>query len=126
MRGSRNKLSHARNGDRGALGELLDRHEARLRALARLYRGQGLRADLHTSDLLQATYVDVLGSVEQFEGSTDEAFGKWLRRILENNVRDGLKYHGAEKRARQRDDYRTALEDLYWSVLSSKEFLFNH
>ena len=24
------------------------------------------------------------------------------------------------------DDYKIALEDLYWSVLSSKEFLFNH
>ena len=24
------------------------------------------------------------------------------------------------------DDRRTALEDLYWGVLSTKEFLFNH
>ena len=60
--------------------------------------GPGLRAKVRTSDVLQSTYLDVVKSVERFEGDDEEAFVAWIARIMENNIRDKGKYFQARKR----------------------------
>lgn len=91
-------LFNARRGDRSALDRLLAKHQDRFRIMAQAEIGDGLRAKLHTSDLLQSAYMDVVRSVQDFEGETEEQFVRWFGRILNNNVRDRARYFAAEKR----------------------------
>ncbi|MEE2711280.1 MAG: sigma-70 family RNA polymerase sigma factor [Planctomycetota bacterium] len=91
-------LALARGGDRRALDRLLETVHGRLRRLAEGRLGPGLRAKLRTSDVLQSTYLDVVKSVERFEGEDEEAFVGWVARIMENNIRDKGKYFQARKR----------------------------
>ena len=105
-------LQRARGGDRDAIGELLLSAKPQLEQVARSLLGDELRARVRTSDLLQSTYVEVLSSVRQFKGRTDEAFARWVARILENNVRDAVKFHGAQRRSKQKESSSTAVEFL--------------
>jgi len=91
-------LALARGGDRRALDRLLETVHGRLRRLAEGRLGPGLRAKMRTSDVLQSTYLDVVKSVERFEGEDEEAFVGWVARIMENNIRDKGKYFQARKR----------------------------
>lgn len=91
-------LARARDGDRRALDRLLETVEGRLRRLAEGRIGPGLRAKVRTSDVLQSTYLDVVKSMERFEGDDEEAFVGWVARIMENNIRDKGKYFQARKR----------------------------
>jgi len=103
-------LERARGGDRVALQELIGRNRARLERTVEARLGSGLRAKVRSSDILQSTYVDVLQSLERFQGTTDEDFANWLVRVLENNIKDESKYYRAEKRDRGREAGEDARE----------------
>lgn len=92
------ELVKARKGDRQALDRVLGQVQERLRRLAQGRMGPGLRAKVRTSDVLQSTYLDVVRSVDRFEGDDEEAFVAWVARIMENNIRDKGKYFQARKR----------------------------
>ncbi|MAG56728.1 MAG: hypothetical protein CMJ83_10595 [Planctomycetes bacterium] len=100
MRGDQVKddLAKARGGDRNALDRLLDHVQGRLKRLAEGRIGPGLRAKIRTSDVLQSTYLDVVKSVQRFDGDDEDAFVAWVARIMENNIRDKGKYFQARKR----------------------------
>ncbi len=91
-------LRRAREGDRRALDRLLESMQDRLRRIAEGRLGPGLRAKVRTSDVLQSTYLDVVKSLENFEGEDEAAFVAWVARIMENNIRDKGKYFQARKR----------------------------
>lgn len=93
-------LARARGGDRSALQELIARNRQRLERTVEARLGSALRSKIRSSDILQSTYVDVLLSVEGFQGETDEDFSNWLVRVLENNIRDKSRYFRARKRDR--------------------------
>lgn len=84
--------------DPDALPEILDRLRPRLQKLARRELAGELRARVRTSDLLQATYLDILQSLPAFRGTTEDELVAWMIRILRNNARDAVKYHRAAKR----------------------------
>jgi DNA-directed RNA polymerase specialized sigma24 family protein len=92
-------LRRARDGDREALGELLLRAKPQLERAARAVLGDDLRARVRTSDL-------------DFRGRTEEAFAHWVARILENNVRDAGKFHGAQRRAKKKESSSTGVDFL--------------
>lgn len=91
-------LELARSGDRAALARLLGRLRPRLEALAHARMGAQLRARVRISDILQSAYVEVLVSVPTFEGRTEDAFARWVMRVVENNIVDARRYFGAAKR----------------------------
>ena len=91
-------IFRARRGDRDALDRLLVKHHERFVHAARARLGWGLRARLHTSDLLQSTLLDVVHSVADFRGETDDAFVHWVGRIMDHNIRDKARYFKAGKR----------------------------
>ncbi len=88
----------ARRGDREALDHLLARLHDRLQTMAHRELGPALRAKIHTSDLLQSAFLDVVRSVDAFQGETDEQFVGWFKRILHHNIRDKARYFDAQKR----------------------------
>ena len=75
----------ARRGDRGAFGELLRRHDDRMRGLA--FR---LLADRHAmDDALQEAYVKAYRALDRYK--TGSSFSTWLYRITYNACIDELR-----------------------------------
>ncbi|MCP3919802.1 MAG: sigma-70 family RNA polymerase sigma factor [bacterium] len=106
------ELERAKCGDRDALDALLGRSRDVLERSARSIMGEELRARVRTSDILQATYLDVIASVGHFRGTDQEAFSRWVVRILMNNVRDAGKRLRAGKRSILREVSGRQMNDL--------------
>lgn len=91
-------LRLARGGDREAFARLVKSHEPRLRRMTQSRLGDDLRGHVRTSDLLQSTFLEALKDLPALEDETEDGLAAWLRRILENNIRDRRKYVHALKR----------------------------
>jgi RNA polymerase sigma-70 factor (ECF subfamily) len=57
-----------------------------------------LRGKLDTSDVVQETLLQAHQHRQQFRGGSEGEFKAWLRRILENQLRNRVEHHGAQKR----------------------------
>ena len=77
-------VERAQRGDHQAFGELVSRHDRRLRALARRLRGTPDRAD----DALQDAYLKAFRHLDRFRRDADVA--TWLYRITYNSCLDEL------------------------------------
>ncbi len=91
-------LQQARDGDREALGCLLEEYREYLRLLARARVGRGLRTRLDPSDLVQETLLEAQRDFRQFLGASDGELAVWLRRILARNLADQVKHHQSQRR----------------------------
>ena len=84
-----------------------------------MYNGQTLNAKLEAKDNRIA---ELLASGLSNEQIIERVYLETLsRRPTEREAKDLLAVLSQSK-----DDRRLLLEDLYWSILSSREFLFNH
>jgi len=81
-------VERAQDGDRGALGELLERYERRTYNLA--FRLMGNHAD--ACDAAQEALVRVCIRLHNFRG--DSAFSTWLYRVVTNTCLDELRRRG--------------------------------
>ena len=96
-------LIHARDGDREALGALLEQRRAYLGVLARRWLDRRVQARLDASDVVQATFLEAHRDFERFQGKSLEEFTAWLRRILENNALETLQRHASQKRSLRKE-----------------------
>jgi RNA polymerase sigma-70 factor, ECF subfamily len=62
-----------------------------------------LRRRFDSSDLVQEAYLKAHLNREKFEGNTEAQFVKWLKRIVENVVKDKCREHKAVKRDIRRE-----------------------
>jgi RNA polymerase sigma-70 factor, ECF subfamily len=88
----------ARQGGREALDRVLTTIQARMRSAAENRIGTPLRAKMATSDLLQSTYVDVVRSIKDFEGNNERQLMAWVTKIMDNNLRDRLRFYNRQRR----------------------------
>jgi RNA polymerase sigma factor (sigma-70 family) len=88
----------ARTGDLGAYDELFDRLGGRLLVYIELRLGPRLRERLEPADILQEAYLDVHRSFERFQPRGENAFTRWVYRIVDNRIRDQADRAGAQKR----------------------------
>jgi len=93
-------IAKTRMGDTEAFGDLVLRHQARLRAFAARYVGSS--DDVY--DLVQDTFVNAYRSLDRFDESRD--FGKWLRGICRNRI---LKYYRESSNRSKRMESITAV-----------------
>ena len=80
-----------------------------------LYGEIGKRVD--ESDVIQATWLDAVRKLEQFNGSTEGEFFAWLKRILENNLKNVIRDNLAGKRdVRREKDFQSDMDSasLHW------------
>lgn len=78
-------------GDQAALVALLEESGPLVReALQRSYRWR-LSAEVDLDDVMQVTYMEAFLRIEAFTPGGPGAFGGWLRRIAENNMRDAIR-----------------------------------
>lgn len=79
-------ISKARDGDREALGRVLETAREYLRQFATQSLDSDLQAKLGRSDLIQETFVAAQEGFCDFRGTSHEELLAWLRRILANNL----------------------------------------
>jgi RNA polymerase sigma-70 factor (ECF subfamily) len=85
---NRELLLRSQQGDREALGELLEQQREWLHRLAGGLLDVRLRGRLDASDLVQQTCLSVHKQIHQFEGADPAQSAAWLRQIHEHNVRN--------------------------------------
>jgi len=91
-------VERARAGDHGALERLFERYYPRVRRVVRARMGLRLRALEAPEDIVQNTFIAALGSLGRFEVREDADLIDWFSRLVENQLSDAAKYHGASKR----------------------------
>ena len=98
-------LRRSRGGDARALGEMLERHRAYLRLLARRQLSDRLRVRLDESDIIQQTFLFAHRDLPQFEGNDAGEFAAWLLRIMDRCVQQAIRDHATlQKRALGREE----------------------
>jgi RNA polymerase sigma-70 factor (ECF subfamily) len=85
-------------GDRGALADLLARELPWIREQVRPRLGPLLRARAESQDYVQEALIRVLEYGPRFVAADRQRFRGLLLRIIENQLRDMVDWHGAEKR----------------------------
>jgi RNA polymerase sigma-70 factor, ECF subfamily len=87
------KIEAARRGCRASLGELFENCRNYLLLVANTSVGEGLRARVAASDLVQETFLEAGAIFERFTGDSEEQLLRWLTRILENKLGNAVKRH---------------------------------
>lgn len=90
-------------GDREALGGLLDRNLDWIRAHVRKRLGDGMRRAGETQDFVQEAMVEVLESGPRFQVVDEAHFRRLLARIVENSIRGQHRFMHREKRDVRRE-----------------------
>lgn len=83
----------AQQGDRSALGQLLEQQRGWLRQMANGLLDPRLRGRLDASDLVQQTCLSVHKQIGEFDGRDPAQFVAWLRQIHEHNVQNAIREH---------------------------------
>ncbi len=97
-------LARVQRGDGRALGELLERHRAYLKMIARRQLSPALSVRVDESDMVQRTCMAVQKSIGEFHGATSGEFIAWLKVIHERVVSNAVREHvTAARRAIDRE-----------------------
>lgn len=91
-------LARARDGDRTALGELLQSYRSYLMLLARVQIDRRLQGKAGASDLVQDTFLHAHRAFDQFQGNTEGELLAWLRQILVNRLMSLIRRYSAARR----------------------------
>ena len=91
-------IASARQGSTTALGQAIDEFRSYLALLARVQLGRYLNAKLDDSDLVQETCLQAHQSFDQFRGTTEAEFMKWLRTIMAHTAANIVRHYSRQKR----------------------------
>jgi len=96
-------VRRAQSGDREALQPLFERYYDRVRRIARVRLGQGLRQRMDSGDIVQETFLAALSAFDHFEVRNESSLLQWLSVLLENRIRDASDWNEAARRAAARE-----------------------
>jgi RNA polymerase sigma-70 factor (ECF subfamily) len=114
-------LEQARQGDREALGRLLEAQRAALRRLAERQLDGRIAVRVDASDIIQQTFLEAHRSFQQFAGDDARELVAWLQRILDHKVAGAIRDHTLlQKRNVHRD---RSMDDSHGGVASLKQQL---
>ena len=92
-------LRLAKNGDREAIGQILESYRNYLTLLARIQIGLRLQAKVDPDDVVQEAFLDANRQIVHFRGESLEAFTAWLRKLLAGQLAQVIRrYCGTEAR----------------------------
>lgn len=84
-------LAQAKQGDRQALGQLLEEHRAYLKVLSERQLDRRLEARIDASDLIQQTCLSVFASFVQFAGQSEGEFAAWIQTVHEYTIQNAIR-----------------------------------
>lgn len=91
-------LARAQCGDGQALNDLFARYQERLLRIVRIRMGKHLRERVQSMDILQEALQVALRKLPAFQPESNASLLRWLAQIAENQIRDAVAYHQAQKR----------------------------
>ena len=92
-------VAMARDGDSGALGQLLQSYRPYLKLLAELQIDERFQAKLDASDVVQEACLDAHRDFADFRGTSERELMAWLRQILAHNLADHVhRRYGRQRR----------------------------
>ena len=83
----------ARNGDKTALGNLLESYSRYFRLLARVQIGRRLQGKVDAADIVQETFLEANRQIARFRGHSEGELLAWLRRILAGRIAVTLRHY---------------------------------
>jgi RNA polymerase sigma-70 factor (ECF subfamily) len=86
-------LHRAGAGDQSALGELFDRHRARLRRMVQIRLARRLKGRIDPSDVLQDTFLELCRSLSQYLQNPRLPFFLWLRFLTGKKLQALHRHH---------------------------------
>jgi RNA polymerase sigma-70 factor (ECF subfamily) len=86
-------LERALQGDREALGQLLDAERSDLHRLAERQLEGRIAVRVDASDIIQQTFLEAHRSFPQFAGQDLRELGAWLKGILDHKVASAIRDH---------------------------------
>ena len=92
----------ASQGDPASIADLLRAYLPRLQRFVHLRLGEQLRKREDTLDIVQSTVRELLEE-KQFEVRGEIEFRAWLFQAALNKIREKVRFHGADKRAMERE-----------------------
>ncbi len=95
-------IDRARKGDKEALQQVCGAIEPRLRQAAAKKLGN-LQAKIRVSDVLQSTFIDILRASNQLPAGAGKEVEQWSLRVLDNNIRDLVRYFHAVRRDKDQE-----------------------
>jgi RNA polymerase sigma-70 factor (ECF subfamily) len=111
-------LQRAGAGDQLALGELFDRHRARLRRMVQIRLAQRLKGRIDPSDVLQETYLELSRSLANYLKNPILPFFLWLRFLTGKKLQAIHRHHlGVQMRDAHRE---ISLQNGAWPQASSE------
>jgi RNA polymerase sigma-70 factor (ECF subfamily) len=114
-------LEQARQGDREALGRLLEAQRAALHRLAKRQLDARIAVRVDASDIIQQTFLEAHRSFRQFAGQDTRELTAWLQRILDHKVAGAIRDHALlQKRSVHRD---RSMDDSHGGMASLKQKL---
>jgi RNA polymerase sigma-70 factor, ECF subfamily len=93
--GQPSSLDRARQGDQGALGQLLEQYRDWLHRMAEGELRGPLAARLSASDVVQQTCLSAVRQFSAFHGVSEAEFRAWLQEVHRHNIHDAIRQHGA-------------------------------
>jgi len=90
-------LARAIEGDRDALGRLLEVHASELRRAIDGKIDSKWRSQLSEDDVLQQTYADAFLGIRRFKAGHASSLRAWLITLARNNLRDAIRHLQASK-----------------------------
>ena len=86
-------LAQAREGDRDALGRLLEGQRAALHRQAKRQIAGRIAVRVDASDIIQQTFLEAHRSFPQFSGRDARELAAWLQTILDHKVAGAIRDH---------------------------------
>ncbi len=86
-------LEQALQGDRDALGRLLETQREELHRLAERQLGGRVAVRVDASDVIQQTFLEAYRSFPQFAGQGTQEWAAWLHSILNHKVAGAIRDH---------------------------------
>ena len=97
-------LGAAKQGDRQAVDQLLERHRGSVRRLVEMRLDRKVQRRVDVSDVVQDVMVEASGRLEKYLQNPAMAFHLWLRQITWDRIIDTYRRHrGSAKRSMDRE-----------------------
>jgi RNA polymerase sigma-70 factor (ECF subfamily) len=119
--GAKTLLEQARQGDREALGQLLEAQRAALHRLAKRQLSGRITVRVDASDIIQQTFLEAHRSFQQFAGADAHELAAWLQCILDHKVAGAIRDHTLLQKRNVRRD--RSMDDSHGGVASLKQQL---
>ena len=92
-------VRQVRKGVEGAIDELLQRYQARMRRIIAIKMGAGLRRHLDVDDVLQEVFLISFQKIDRLELHSKASILQWMAKIADNVLLSKVRYFSAQKRS---------------------------